>query len=67
MKNRLLAVTYINSFLITLRLLVENGHSLEFESLKNALQSISDFDFKSYHSSQYARMASQIYEKYFRP
>jgi hypothetical protein len=64
-KNRLIAVTYVNSFLITLRLLIQNGHKIEFQSLKAALEGINDFDFKSYHSNQYARMAEQIYKKHF--
>ena len=65
-KNRLLTVTYVNSFLITLRRLIEDGQKIEFKSLCEALKGINDFDFKSYHSSQYARMAGQIYEKHFK-
>ncbi|MBE0529993.1 MAG: DGQHR domain-containing protein [Rhodospirillales bacterium] len=65
-KDRLLAVTYVNSFLITLRLLIQAGHKIDFESLKIALHGLNDFEFKSYHSSQYARMAEQIYQKHFK-
>lgn len=64
-KDRLLTVTYVNSFLITLRLLIANGHPLDFESLKTAMLGIDGFDFKAYHSSQYRRMAERIYETYF--
>jgi hypothetical protein len=65
-KNRLLTVTSVNSFLITLRLLIENGHQINFEMLKAALDGLNDFEFKSYHSIQYARMAENIYNKYFK-
>lgn len=65
-KDRLIAVTYINSFLITLRLLIQNGASLEFDDLKSKLRGIGSFRFKDYHSSQYARMAENIYKNYFR-
>ena len=64
-KNRLLAVTYVNSFLITMRHLIEHGHSLDFEYLKTSLSGINTFNFKAYHSSQYARMAEKIYQQYF--
>lgn len=64
-KNRLIAVTYINSFLITLRLLIQNNKAIDFVSLKKALVDIDKFDFKSYHSSQYARMADKIYQEHF--
>jgi len=65
-KNRLLAVTYVNSFLITLRFLIQNGHSVEFKSLKAAMNGLNNFTFKNYHSSQYARMAEHIYNKHFK-
>lgn len=64
-KDRLLAVTYVNSFLITLRLLIQNSHKLDFDTLNAALAGLNSFDFKSYHSSQYARMAEKIYKEYF--
>lgn len=64
-KNRLLAVTYVNSFLIIMRHLIENKHSLEFDYLKARLNGINSFDFKAYHSSQYARMAEKMYQQYF--
>lgn len=64
-KNRVLTVTYVNSFLITLRLLIKNGYPIEFERLRVALKGIDSFEFASYRSSQYARMAEEIYSKYF--
>jgi DGQHR domain-containing protein len=64
-ENRLLTVTYVNSFLITLRLLIEHKYKLNFDKLNASLKGLNGFNFKSYHSSQYARMAEKIYEKYF--
>jgi hypothetical protein len=64
-KTRLIAVTYINSFLITLRYLIQNNHSLDFDDLRAGLAGLNSFGFKAYHSSQYARMAEKIYEKHF--
>ena len=65
-KNRLLSVTYINSFLITMRHIIENKNSLDFNKSKVALEGINSFGFRVYHSSQYARMAQKIYEQHFR-
>lgn len=65
-KNRLLAVTYINSFLITLRLLIQSGQKIDFKSLQSKLKGINDFNFKSYHSSQYNRMAEKILDTHFK-
>ena len=63
--DRLLTVTYVNSFVITLRLLIQNNCTIEFNYLKKSLKGLNEFEFKSYHSSQCARMAEKIYEKYF--
>lgn len=64
-KNRLLTVTYINSFLIAMRILIRNGHSMEFEHLRTKLQGVKSFNFKSFHSSQYGRMAEKLVSDYF--
>jgi len=63
--GRLLTVTYINSFLITLRRLVGAGKSIEFDALNLALKDIKGFNFNQYHSSQYGRMADDIYSAHF--
>lgn len=65
-KNRILTVTYVNSFLITMRMIIENSGSLEFDDLKGRLKGIDSFDFSSFHSSQYGRMAGEIYDKHFK-
>ncbi len=63
--NRLLTVTYINAFLITLRILISNGKPMTFEFFSQRLKGIDEFDFKAYHSSQYRRMAEEIYRIHF--
>lgn len=64
-EGRVLATTYVNSFLITLRLLIENKKSLEEGYLENGFSGIDDFDFSAYHSSQYKRMAEKIVQVHF--
>lgn len=64
-KDRLLAVTYVNAFLIVLRFLVEAKGDLVFHKLKDALSGLNKFPFKDYHSSQYARMATKIFQQHF--
>jgi DGQHR domain-containing protein len=63
--NRILTVTYVNAFLITMRKIIEDGGSLGPIDLKKSLSGISKFDFKKFHSSQYNRMAEEIYKKHF--
>ena len=64
-EKRVLATTYVNSFLITLRLLIKEGKSLADADLEKAFVGIDDFDFSKYHSSQYKRMAEQIVDVHF--
>jgi DGQHR domain-containing protein len=64
-EKRVLATTYVNSFLITLRLLIKEGKSLSDEALEKAFVGIDTFDFSKYHSSQYKRMAEKIVETHF--
>lgn len=65
-EDRILAVTYVNSFLIVLRKLVASGKSIKFASLKKNLEGIEDFDFGKFHSSQYNRMADEIFDEHFK-
>jgi hypothetical protein len=64
-KKRLLTVTYINSFLITLRHLISTQEKTDYGALKAALADINHFPFQTYKSSQYNRMADEIFKKYF--
>lgn len=63
--GRVLATTYVNSFLITIRLLIENKISLKEEDLEAGFAGIDEFNFAAYHSSQYKRMAEKIVEVHF--
>lgn len=63
--KRVLATTYINSFLITMRLLIERGEVLTFDEAERRLTGLDGFDFSIYHSSQYARMAEKIVEVHY--
>lgn len=64
--NRILTVTYVNSFLILLRLLIQNKKPTTPAFLKKQLANIGAFKFKDFHSSQYNRMALKMYEMYFK-
>jgi DGQHR domain-containing protein len=64
-ERRVLATTYVNSFLIILRLLIEADKSLADADLQNAFAGIDGFDFGKYHSSQYKRMAEEIVAIHF--
>jgi DGQHR domain-containing protein len=63
--GRVLSTVYVNSFLITLRLLIDKKVSLTEDELTLAFKGIQDFNFSEYHSSQYARMAEKIVETHF--
>jgi hypothetical protein len=55
----------IGVVLISMRLLIEKKKSLSAEELNRSFSGIDDFDFSTYHSSQYKRMAEEIVETYF--
>jgi hypothetical protein len=63
--DRLLSVTYVNAFLITLRMLIGTGKKIDFDHLKTSFSAIGSFDFKAFHSSQYNRMAEKLIADYF--
>jgi hypothetical protein len=63
--NRVISTTYINSFLIVIRMLIEKGVEIEYEALAKKFSKIGEFDFQSYRSSQYNRMAEKIISMYF--
>jgi DGQHR domain-containing protein len=64
-KDRMLTVTFINSFLITIRMLIQHKQSLAFEDLRSSLSGFDSFDTKPFSSSQYARMAEKIAKDHF--
>lgn len=63
-KSRVITVTSVNSFLITMRMMAARGDNFEFSTLRSKLDGIAEFPFLSFHSSQYGRMAEQIFQKY---
>lgn len=63
--DKVLSVTFINAFLITLRLLIKGEHKLELTELRAKFDGIDQFSTEDFHSSQYGRMAEKIYEQYF--
>jgi len=65
-KDRILTVTYVNSFLITMRYIIDAGLPISFDFLSKKLRGIDGFDFQSFHSSQYNRMAISIFDRHFR-
>ncbi|MFK0691245.1 DGQHR domain-containing protein [Mesorhizobium sp. IMUNJ 23033] len=64
--GRVLNTTTINSLLICLRLLIENGKTGDFDYYKARLTDLGKFPFKQYHSSQYKQLALKLYEKHFK-
>ena len=61
----ILTVTFINGVLNLIRLLIENNKLANIESYRTRLNSIKEFEFKKFKSSQYRRMGEEIYNKYF--
>ena len=52
-QDRVISTTYINSFLIVIRMLIERGEDLEHEALAKKFAKIGQFNFSAYRSSQY--------------
>lgn len=65
-EGRILTTTYINSFLITLRILIKNDAPIGQEELDKRLEGINEFNFGNYHSSHYNKMAEEIAEVFFK-
>lgn len=63
--DRILTVTFINSFLITIRKIIEKDQKLNFEIFRSALGGFDKFDTKPFSSSQYNRMAEKIAHEFF--
>lgn len=64
-KNRIITTTFINSMLICLRIIIKNKHSRDIDNYKLCLKGIDITDFEGYHSSQYAKLAEKLYDKFF--
>lgn len=63
--GRLLTTTVINSLLICFRFVVQNKKVNTTDVYEKNLMGLSSKDFEGYHSSQYAKLAVGMYEKYF--
>lgn len=63
--RKVLTTTYINSFLIVLRSLIQKGEDISQETLTRKFAGIENFDFASYKSSQYNAMAQDIISKVY--
>lgn len=63
--GRVLSTVYVNSFLITIRLLIDKKTALNEAALESAFKGIENFNFSEFRSSQYARMAEEIVKKHF--
>ena len=61
----ILTVTFINGVLNLIRLLIENDKLTNFESYRNHIAAVKEFNFKNYKSSQYRRLGEDLYKKYF--
>lgn len=60
--NRFLTTTNIIGMLIFLRIMIENNNSIDVDSLTTLFKNkLSKFDYSSYHSSQYGRLARELY------
>jgi hypothetical protein len=59
-----LTTTYVNSFLISFRLLIESKTLLSQANLSKGFSTLNSFNFSLYRSSQYKRMAEKIVDKY---
>ncbi|MFY8093392.1 MAG: DGQHR domain-containing protein [Niveispirillum sp.] len=65
-KNRMLTVTIINGFLITMRRLISSGYKFQFDELKRDMNGIGNFDFSKFKSSQYNAMSIDIFNEFFK-
>jgi len=63
--DRVLTVTIINGFIICLRKIIENKNLYKFKTYQSKFSNINSFDFSKYKSSQYSRMAEDLFVRYF--
>ncbi|MES0055183.1 DGQHR domain-containing protein [Mesorhizobium sp. M0078] len=61
----LITTTYVNAFLISIRILIALGKNGDFLHYKEALSDLHSFPFADYRSSQYNRMAQRLVGQYF--
>lgn len=64
-EGRLLTTTVINGFIICLREIILNDKVRTQEYYSMHLKELYQFEFSSYHSSQYGRMGQDLFARYF--
>lgn len=64
-EGRIITTTNINALLICLRFVINAGKTKDFDGYNNSFKKLGKFDFKAYHSSQYNRMAEEMFKEYF--
>ena len=61
-ENRFLTTTNINGILLLIRIMIENGEEISLSAFTSKFsKGLATFDFSAYHSSQYGRMARDLY------
>lgn len=64
-EGRLLTTTVINSLLICLRMIIENGKTGDTAYYKAKFQGLNPKSFEGFHSSQYGKLAEKLFKKHF--
>jgi DGQHR domain-containing protein len=64
-KGRLLTTTNVNGWIICLRKIIEKNNVHGFDYYKNKFSELNKFNFSKYRSSQYGRMADDMFERFF--
>jgi hypothetical protein len=63
--GRLLTTTNVNGWIICLRKIIEKSNVHGFDYYKSKFSDLNKFNFSKYRSSQYARMADDMFERFF--
>jgi DGQHR domain-containing protein len=61
--DRLLTTTTLNAFLILMRICIRNKKPIGQASISPKLANVSNFNWSTFHSSQYARAAQAMYDE----
>lgn len=64
-KGRLLTTTVINSLLICLRMIIENGNMGDMAHYKSKFSGLKAESFEGFHSSQYGKLAEKVFAEHF--
>lgn len=64
-KGYFLTTAHINGCLNCLRNIVRFGHIKSYASYKESMSGLDKFEFHNYKSSQYTKLGTEMYKKYF--